>query len=467
MVATRDRRQLGVLQDCPVLVMSVGIAHQRIEDEQTGETARGRSGPWTLPFGNQRPMTRAVGYPEVRMHFLVLVGVFCIGIFGVVGARHARDRAAKEGQILRMSPTSETVGVVIIAASLGSGGAEKQVVLLGNHLAAHGHRPLVLTLVDDPFRVKDLDSAVNYECLGLVPGTMTTRVLLPALARAGRLVKAHHSDVLVSFTDPANRLGWALQASGGQRHILSERSAHLGGWARVQTRRVLFRSAELVVTNTAATSDEIIRNRLAKPQKTRVIPNAVELPDSVIDRSGRDRPFRWICVARLVPEKDLPTLLGAFLLAKEENRDAELSIVGGGAARTELLLLSESMGLGRSVHFLGERSDIRRLLDESDAFVLSSVAEGLPNVLLEAGASGLPIVTTDAGGAREALPAENREMVVRQGSPEALAHAMTTVMDLGPDIRQSLGSANRRHIETHFSRRAVMDQWMDILIKSV
>jgi glycosyltransferase involved in cell wall biosynthesis len=103
-------------------------------------------------------------------------------------------------------------------------------------------------------------------------------------------------------------------------------------------------------------------------------------------------------VAALTPQKGLEYLLAAAALVKRELHPAHFVVVGEGALKRRLRRLARDLGVGDTVHFLGQREDVPRLLADLSLFVLPSLWEGLPYALLEAGAVGLPVVATRIPG---------------------------------------------------------------------
>jgi len=98
-------------------------------------------------------------------------------------------------------------------------------------------------------------------------------------------------------------------------------------------------------------------------------------------------------------------------------------------------------------------------MNATDAYVMSSIWEGMPLVLLEAQASGLPIVATDVGGNREVVIDGVTGFLVPPKDPEALAQAMLRLMELPKEKRQEMGEAARQHILANFSLDRVVDKW--------
>jgi glycosyltransferase involved in cell wall biosynthesis len=121
--------------------------------------------------------------------------------------------------------------------------------------------------------------------------------------------------------------------------------------------------------------------------------------------------------------------------------------------------LASDLGVTERVKFLGTRRDIPALMDAADAYVMSSAWEGLPMVLLEAAASGLPIVATDVGGNSEVVIDGKTGFLVPPKDPDALAQAMLRLMGLPPEEHRRMGAVARQHIEANYSLDHVVDQW--------
>ena len=197
-------------------------------------------------------------------------------------------------------------------------------------------------------------------------------------------------------------------------------------------------------------------------EKLRVIPNGVDTERFRPDSESRTRlraelgaggEFVWLAAGRLMWKKDYP----AMLRAAAQLRTGLLLIAGAGPLEQELAALAHELRV--RVNFLGVREDIPALMNAADGLVLSSVVEGLPMVLLEAAASGLPCVSTDAGGARDIVVDGQTGFLAPCGNPEALATAMARLMGLPGVARHKMGQAARERALTSFDMRAVTSQW--------
>jgi L-malate glycosyltransferase len=155
-------------------------------------------------------------------------------------------------------------------------------------------------------------------------------------------------------------------------------------------------------------------------------------------------------VGRLVDAKDHVTLLDALRLLASDGRPFLTVIAGDGPLRPELEARIITLGLQDRVRLLGHRSDVEMVLAGLDLFVLPSQSEGLSNTILEAMASGLPVVATRVGGADEVIDDQRSGILVEPRSPAALAHAIVMLLT-DRDYRAQIAAAGRARAEREFS----------------
>ncbi len=355
---------------------------------------------------------------------------------------------------------SEPGRVVVITTSLAAGGAEKQAVLIANGLARSQPVSLV-TLTDADFLVDRVSKDVNYVCLDMSNVGAFTRNP-KELRRCVRILKDLGPESVISLNFPAQFLVFASQNLGLLvNHVISERQESLGGRARVLLRHAMYRKASKITANTRATAEAIRVAHLASASDVVIVPNIVEAANlaSLVSASGR---FNWIAIGRLDRQKDFESLLRAMKIVSLAMPDVKLTIVGRGGEQAALSKLADHLGL-TTVEFLGERTDAMELLSASDALVLSSRWEGVPNVVLEAGVRGVPVVATDVGGVRDALPSESYGFLVRPGEPAELAESMMRLMAYTQTQRRQLGSAAARHMKVNFSEAMSIALWQRVL----
>jgi glycosyltransferase involved in cell wall biosynthesis len=159
-----------------------------------------------------------------------------------------------------------------------------------------------------------------------------------------------------------------------------------------------------------------------------------------------------VAVGRLVPIKGHRLLLDAMRLAADSGLPLRLRLVGSGPERTALALQAQRLGLGDRVEFLGPLapSAVQQVLAVSDALVLSSLMEGVPVVLMEAMAAGVPVLATRVGGVPELIDEGQTGLLVPPGSAEALAAGIRTLLADRPGAERRAAAARAR-IEADFN----------------
>jgi glycosyltransferase involved in cell wall biosynthesis len=152
-------------------------------------------------------------------------------------------------------------------------------------------------------------------------------------------------------------------------------------------------------------------------------------------------------VGCLAPRKDFGTLLRALALLRDRGRRFACAIAGEGPEHEALSALARELGLSAQVAFLGERSDVDRLLPAFDVFTLSSREEGIPNALLEAMAAARPCVATRVGGNAEVLADGRTGWLVPPQDPPALAAALEAALADPVEAARRGAAARRAMIE--------------------
>jgi glycosyltransferase involved in cell wall biosynthesis len=163
-------------------------------------------------------------------------------------------------------------------------------------------------------------------------------------------------------------------------------------------------------------------------------------------------PNRFVLgyVGRFSKEKNLALLLDVARKLIERTSDVHLLLVGDGPERRDLHVHAERLGITGHVTFTGYATDPRPYYSAMDAFILLSRSEGLPNVLLEAMAMGIPAICTPVGGIPGVIDPDNTGLLVSLDDVSAIVAAVQRLMD-NPQLAARLGQNGRQHVETHYS----------------
>ena len=168
--------------------------------------------------------------------------------------------------------------------------------------------------------------------------------------------------------------------------------------------------------------------------------------------------------SRLLWDKGFAELLEAGKILRRRGVDYELRVAGrldpGNPAAIDENTL-QSLHRDGQINWLGFRDDVPELLAACHVVVLPSYGEGLPRILLEAGAAGRPIVSTDVAGCREFVRHGVEGLLCPPRDPERLADALG-LMITNPELRRTCGEAGRGRVRAHFSEDAVVTQTLDL-----
>ena len=170
-------------------------------------------------------------------------------------------------------------------------------------------------------------------------------------------------------------------------------------------------------------------------------------------------------VGRMEAVKDQLNLANAFIrlvnACPQGSKFLRLIMIGDGMLRKPALSLLDAAGLGDIAWLPGECDNVPELLGAMDVFVLPSLAEGISNTILEAMATGLPVVATDVGGNSEIMLHGITGLLVPRSDPDALAAAIRRYVD-DPDLRRIHGAHARSRCETEFSISTMLRNYQNL-----
>jgi glycosyltransferase involved in cell wall biosynthesis len=274
-------------------------------------------------------------------------------------------------------------------------------------------------------------------------GGKLKRGLVRAIARD---LKANPPDILHTHGGVAGLYGrLAARRAGVKAVVHTLHGIHYLHYANPAARlayvlleRYCSRRTDAVVLVSQADLDEAGRRRLAPAAKLKLVRNGIDLgaigSESFAERVESIRLHLNVdgpivgTVARLHRQKGLIHLLRAVPAILEEHPAARVLVAGGGELEPELRAEVKRLRLDRRFAMLGARPDALELMFLFDVFVLPSLWEGLPLVLIEAASLGKPIVATDIGGTREIIADGETGLLVPPADPDALAGAVNRLL---------------------------------------
>ncbi len=363
--------------------------------------------------------------------------------------------------------TSASRRLVLLTTSLSWGGAQVQLVRLARELKRRGWDISVISMLDPELFSEELDSdGIRVASLGMRRGSAD----FGAFARTVAILRRWRPTVLCSFLYHANLLGRVAGRIAGVPVIISSiRNENFGGSTRDRIVRLTNWASHAVTTNSRLAATKLAERRVVAGDRVRVIPNSIIVSEFDRDPDERSRlrgelglredEFLWLAVGRLDLAKDYPTMLSAFKQLTAAGLPAALRVAGDGPLRDELEGRVRELGLEDRVMFLGPRRDCPALYGAADGFVLSSLWEGLPNVIMEALAAATPVVATQVGGVAELVKEGRSGHLVPPRDVPALADAMRRLMEMPVEERVRMGLSGRAHMEREYGVESITDMW--------
>ncbi|MGH7579626.1 MAG: glycosyltransferase family 4 protein [Gemmatimonadales bacterium] len=354
----------------------------------------------------------------------------------------------------------------IVTTASPIGGAQIHVRDLAAAVAAQGHSPAVITSGSGTF-IDDLRR------LG-IPVVVLRHLSVPihplrdlrALREVHAALADLRPDLVAAHSSKAGILG---RLAGRSLRVPVVFTVH--GWAFTPgvppQHAAIYRQAERLVGPLASRIicvSEYDRQlglsaRIAGADRMVTVHNGMpDGPEHPRADPGRS-PVRLVMVARFGAQKDHPTLFRA--LAQLQDHPWQLDLIGDGPLRGEMEALSASLGLGGRVRFLGQRSDVERILSEAQVSLLVTNWEGFPLSILEAMRAGLPVVATSVGGVGESVVNEETGYLVPRGDVAVLKDRIERLLT-APELRALLGTNGRSRFQQGFTLEHSVNLTLDV-----
>ena len=352
-------------------------------------------------------------------------------------------------------------------------GAEVFAAQLSEQLALRGHEVCLAAL----YRAESpsLLTACQVERVEF-QGRVKGRVELAPWFRQLRLFRRFQPDIVqangfhaLKYAALAKRFGW-LRAPLVYRNI-----SIASGWIRNGYRkrwgRWLAGGLSRVASVSEAARTDFVETYQLDPKCAFTIRRGISIPKDARRDEARDRICSLIGADGTAPllfhiggfteEKNHLGLLESFAIVHRSFPDARLVLLGDGPLRNECEQRVRKWGLSGVVHSLGVRADARDLLSGADMLLLSSRIEGIPGVVLEAAARGVPTVCTDVGSVGEAIADGSSGILVPFGDKEAFANATCELL-ANENRRRRLGEVALCHVREHYAMIGAIDRFEEL-----
>ncbi|MFQ5640276.1 MAG: glycosyltransferase [bacterium] len=365
------------------------------------------------------------------------------------------------------------INVLQLVEGLNWGGAETKLMELIAHMDSSRFNTTVCSLgMGDRIKEKFGELDVKF-----VNFARRNRFDPKLLWDVNKLIRHEKIDVVMTTLFYADVVGPLARSFTPAKAVFSWETISAPEW--LLTRRLLaykfaMNFCDKVISVSHATAKWLVEKRGVSKQKVMVIPYGVNL--ELFHEGGNEALRKSLgvseketligVVARLHPQKGHRYLIEAAESLVRDFPALKFAFVGDGELRTELEQRIKAAKLEKHFLFLGFRNDVKDLLRTFDIFVLPSLYEGLPNVILEAMASGLPVVATAVDGTPELIEDDVTGYLVPPKDPAALATKISALLK-DEKRRHDFGSRGRRRIEEEYSLEKQVENFQNLYEKYV
>ncbi len=365
--------------------------------------------------------------------------------------------------------------VVHLMHRFDTGGLENGVVNLINHMPADTYRHAIIALTEvTDFKKRILRSDVEFFALNKKPGHAFW--IYPELYRLFRQLKPTilHTRNLAALeaTAPAWAARVPVRIHGEHGRDVGDFDGTNKKWQWI--RRIYSPFVKHYIALSQDLADYLVHPVGIGAKRVTQIYNGVDstrfhpaTKRQDITGSPFNSPELWLVgtAGRMQTVKDQTNLAHAFVRAIQAEpalrKHLRLVMVGDGPLREKSLAILDAAGLSELAWLPGERNDIPDIMRGLDCFVLPSLGEGISNTILEAMASGLPVIATSVGGNPELVNEGITGHLVPAADPEALSRAIITLAK-SPEKSRAMGCAGRLRVEAKFSMAAMVDSYKQL-----
>lgn len=363
------------------------------------------------------------------------------------------------------------VKILRIIARLNIGGPAIHTILLSHELDRFGYETIL---------VKGSEGQREGNMMELAESRGVKPVVIPELGREigfrndllafyklFKLIRQEKPDILHTHTAKAGTLGRIAARLAGvpvilhtfHGHVLTGYFGKLKSWLFILIEKILACISTKLITLSNELKEELISMGIGNKKKFEVVPLGLELKPFIENKNhtGKfkeelglsDNVLLVGIVGRLVPIKGHKYFLETAKIIRTQNTEhgtqIKFVIVGDGELREELEGYAKKLGISNDVIFTGFRGDLPEIYADLDIVVLTSINEGTPLSIIEAMASGKPVVATDVGGVPSFVKDGVTGFLIESGNVKSLSGAILKLLE-NPELRQKLGIEGQRAV---------------------
>lgn len=288
-----------------------------------------------------------------------------------------------------------------------------------------------------------------------------------------KLISANKYDLTHSFfTVPCGFLSMVYHRLYKLPYIVSLRGSDVPGYSDrfsflykflTPLIRHIWKKSSAVIPNSEGLKKLALKTN--PKQKMHIIYNGIDIEQFKPSYRSRTSVVKIICVSRLTARKGINYLIDAVKILSQKYPNLRLEIAGEGDQQAALRAQAETANLGPKIAFLGRvpHEKIAEIYNSAEVFVLPSLNEGMSNTMLEALASGLPLIATDTGGSKELILNGENGFIIKMRNSEDIAEKLEKLIS-DPELARKMGDESRKIAET-MSWKKVAEQYFDLYKK--
>lgn len=358
--------------------------------------------------------------------------------------------------------------LLIVTDEMELGGTQRQILEIARSLDPGAFEVHVLYFRNASAWVEQLRTAgISVDCI-----PKRHRLDPMFVWRFCRFLRRGDFDLIHAFSFSGELWSWVANALAGRARLISSiRGVYLWyGPVHWWIKGWITRHSTAVIANSHAGAEYAALQMGIRRSRIDVVYNATKASDAVptvpVNGAENDAGGRAVFVGRLDPIKNLPCLLRAMRLCREQGSGLQLDIVGDGPERGRLEHLSRQLGISEQVHFHGQQADVGPFLGRASFLVLPSFGEGLSNAIMEAMSAGRPVIASNVGGNAELVAHDVNGLLFPSNDDTSLAGAMQRLAG-DPALRASLGAAARRSMRPFHDVRRMTSQLATVYERSL